>query len=194
MSCWKLRMQKYRICSGLTIHLGCLIILYKCCKTWLTCALSLYTYEWIYKKEKWIRNFKPHLLMFFQVIKNNEIFLKSHPKGMFSAAGAEQEHWGGSEHISFADVPESAALTRADLKCFMDIAGCHKSLIGATRLLKMVYLLVEARTVNECHYALIAEFIWCESIHWDVRYLTVTCIKEQGSNTRLDNNSRFIYH
>lgn len=46
------------------------------------------------KKEKRIRNLKshkPHLLMFFQVIKNNEIFLKSHSKGMFSAAEAEQE-------------------------------------------------------------------------------------------------------
>lgn len=30
--------------------------------------------------------------MFFQVIKNNKIFLKSHPKRMFSAAEAEQEH------------------------------------------------------------------------------------------------------
>lgn len=56
---------------------------------------------------------------------------------MFSAAEAEQEHRGGPQHISFADVPERSTLTRADLKCFMDIAGCRKSLIGATRLLEM---------------------------------------------------------
>lgn len=74
--------------------------------------------------------------MLFQVIKNNKIFLKSHPKGMFSAAEARQEHRGGPEHISFADVPERSTLTRADLKCFMDIAGCRKSLIGTKRVLE----------------------------------------------------------
>lgn len=106
---------------------------------------------------------------------------------MFSAAEAEQEHWGGSEHISFADVPESSTLTRADLKCFMDIAGCRKSLISATRLLEMAHWneqtwSTRAHLLNRCHYVLIAGVIWCESIYWNVRYLTAECVKGRDTN------------